>query len=48
MGKFIEVPFVSAEVPKWLDFIGNTPLKMEEFKKAPCGPISPCPGQNIR
>ena len=23
MGKFIEVPFVSAEVPKWLDFIGK-------------------------
>ena len=23
MDKFIEIPFVSAEVPKWLDFIGK-------------------------
>ena len=26
----------------------STPLKMEEFKKCQCGPISPSPGQNIR
>ena len=29
-------------------YLLGTVLKMDEFKKSPCGQISPCPGQTLR